>query len=155
MLATLFFFFAQSDLMPGKIIPKVTCSTDESKSYALYLPSGNNRNEPWPILMLFEPASRAQLPIERFQQGAETFGFILACSNDTANYLAWEDNWKSIEAMWNDISQKLAVDGNRIYVGGFSGGARLASTVAFVTEGNSMLTIQSHSTRTHCVSSRA
>ena len=131
---------AYSDDLPlGEVIPRVNCVENPEKSYALYLPSNYTPDKPWPMIMLYEPASRARLPLRFFQEAAETFGFILACTYDTANYTDWEQNRLGVEAMWNDLIQRFSIDRRRMYVSGFSGGARLGSRVAMVTGGNAAL----------------
>jgi hypothetical protein len=46
----------------GKVIERVYCLNDSTQSYALYLPSTYSSDQQWPIIYLFEPASRAKLP---------------------------------------------------------------------------------------------
>ena len=126
---------AAETLPSGQIIERVTCQENPAKSYALYVPSTYQPQRPAPLLLLFEPASRGALPLRFFKHAAETWGFIVACSYDTPNYTPWEENRVGIQATWNDVLQRFRVDSRRMYVGGLSGGARLASRVAFVTDG--------------------
>ena len=118
----------------GEIIDEVHCGESGDKRYALYLPSAYSPERKWPILLLFEPVSRAPLPLGLFKDAAERYGFILACTYDTPNYRPWEVNWPGAHAMWTDLLARFSIDSRRMYAGGFSGGARFASRVAFHTE---------------------
>jgi hypothetical protein len=122
-----------SALPKGEVIPRVQSMENPAMSYALYLPSNYTRDRAWPVLMLFDPSARATAPMNAFKDAAERYGFLLACSYDTSNYTAWERNRHGVEAMWNDLIQRFVIDGNRMYAGGMSGGARLASRVAMTT----------------------
>jgi len=117
----------------GEVIKQVQCQENTEKSYGLYLPSNFNKDRRWPLLLLFDPAGRGSFPIKFFKKAAEQFGFIVVCSHDTANYTPWDQNRVGIEAMWNDALQRFPIDSRRMYVGGLSGGARLASRVAMST----------------------
>jgi dienelactone hydrolase len=110
----------------GKIIEKVVCSHDATESYSLYLPKAYNRNQKWPVLFAFEPAARAQLPQKLFKLAAESYGYIIICSTNAKNGPR-EPIVKAMMSVWQDANARFAIDKNRIYATGFSGGARMAS----------------------------
>ncbi len=125
---------AQTEAPPlGEVVARVQCLEDPAKSYAFYAPSYYRADQKWPLILFFEPAARAQLPIQLFAPAAERFGFIIACSYDTRNYTSFEKNWEGAGAMWNDLISRFPIDAQRMYAGGMSGGARLASRVAAST----------------------
>jgi len=117
----------------GEITEKVLCQEEPDRSYALYLPKGYDPKNSYALVLIFEPISRATLPLEKMQQAADHFGIILACSWDTYNMNDFRDNIASAKAMWMDVATRFSVDTNRTYTSGFSGGARLASEIAIVT----------------------
>jgi tetratricopeptide (TPR) repeat protein len=120
-------FFAAS-LPKGHIIDKVACSADPRQSYALYLPSNYSPGRAWPILYCLEPLARGRLPVERFEAGAEQYGYIVAGSCNSRNgppAVALE----AIRAMWRDTHETLSIDDKRVYLAGMSGGARVATTL--------------------------
>jgi len=125
---------AQGEQIPLGEVTTVACKDATDKTYALYLPTSYRPNQTWPLLLLFDPAARATVPVQRFVGPAETFGFILVSPFDSRNYVSFEQNWESIGAVWNDVIGRFAIDGRRMYAGGFSGGARLASRVAVSTQ---------------------
>jgi predicted esterase len=114
-----------SSFARGIIIEEVVCR-DSQHSYSLYLPSGYNPERKWPSLFILEPAARSILPLERFKEAAETYGYILVCSRQFQDG-PYEENNRAMLAMWQDIQQRFALDLSRRYAAGFSGGARGAS----------------------------
>ena len=110
-------------------ITDVTCAADATQSYALYLPSSYTATKRWPIIFFFDPAGRGRRPLELYKEIAETYGFILAGSNNSRNFSS--DQSKAVNAIWDDTHARLAIDEHRSYASGFSGGARVAGAMAF------------------------
>ncbi|HXD34477.1 MAG TPA: hypothetical protein VN643_25380 [Pyrinomonadaceae bacterium] len=116
----------QSDqIQPGKVVEKVVCAKAPIQSYAVYLPSNYSPNQTWPILYAFDPGARGPLPANRFQEAAEKYGWIVVGSNNSQN-ASMQQSLESWVAMWDDTHQRFSLDAKRIYLTGFSGGARTA-----------------------------
>jgi dienelactone hydrolase len=113
----------------GKVIDAVTCTADASQSFALYIPAKSNK-EPMPIVYCFDPHGKGSLPLTKYKSLADTYGFILVGSNNSKN----GNDWSRTQAIWttllNDTKKRLPVNANRMYVCGFSGGAKVAGYVA-------------------------
>lgn len=118
-----------AELTPGQVIEKVACRMGEPHSYALYLPSAYAPGRPWPILYCLDPGARGRIPVERFRAAAETYGWIVAGSNTSRNG-PWDPTVAAFRALWEDTRSRFAIDDRRIYLAGFSGGARAATTLA-------------------------
>jgi dienelactone hydrolase len=73
--------------------------------------------------------ARGRLPVERFQEGAEKYGYIVVGSNNSRNG-PWPPNAEAVKALWHDTHARFSIDGGRVYTTGFSGGARVASWLA-------------------------
>jgi dienelactone hydrolase len=114
---------------PGQIVDKVLCRSDVSQSYALFLPSSYSPQKKWPILYALDAGARGRLPVERFRDAAEKYGYIVAGSNNSRNGPP-EIAGRAVEAMLDDTRARFAIDDRRIYFTGFSGGARVAVAVA-------------------------
>jgi hypothetical protein len=114
------------DLVKGKIIDKVVCAKDPAQSYALYVPSDYDPAKKWPVLYALDPGGRGREPLTRFQDAAEARGFIVACSYNSRNG-PWRPITEAAAAMWEDTHTRLAIDDERVFAAGFSGGARAAS----------------------------
>jgi predicted esterase len=117
------------DLQIGVVLAKITSASQPEQSYALYLPSHYTREKRWPIVYSFDPGARGSMPVELMKDAAERYGYIVAGSNNSRNG-AWKPEADAAQAMFQDTHARLAVDNNRVYFAGFSGGARLASTLA-------------------------
>jgi dienelactone hydrolase len=113
----------------GKLIEKVVCEAQPAQSYALYLPSSFTPEKRWPILIAFEPLARGKIPVERFRPAAEKYGYIVVSSNNSQNG-PWEPQLEAAQAVWLDTHARFPIDPRRVYLAGFSGGARLACVVA-------------------------
>ncbi len=127
---------AASPAMPrGTLVEKVVAERDPSESYALYLPSRYDPARRWPIVYLFDARRHGMLPAARFEAAAETYGYILASSNDSASDGAFEPNLKAMQAMWADTHHRFSIDDKRVYAGGFSGTVRSSCTLALAVPG--------------------
>ena len=116
-------------LRTGELIEKVTCQAQDDHSYALYLPTNYDPEKKWPVLFCFDPAARGSLPVTKFRRAAEFYGFILLGSNNSRNYV-YNIAFEAINAMWQDANQHFAIDEGRVYLAGFSGGARSSCNIA-------------------------
>jgi len=117
------------ELKPGVVTPKVFCGAQPEQSYALYIPSHYTREKRWPIVYAFDPGARGSMPVELMKDAAERYGYIVAGSNNSHNG-AWKPEADAAQAMFQDTHTRLTIDNNRVYFAGFSGGARLASSLA-------------------------
>ena len=113
----------------GRIIDDMKCAADPSQGYALYLPSNYSPQRSWSLILAFDPRARGRSPVERFQAAAESYGYIVAGSNNSRNG-SWEVSMAAIEAMSADVYTRFRIDDKRIYTAGMSGGARVAMQVA-------------------------
>jgi poly(3-hydroxybutyrate) depolymerase len=119
-------------LQAGTIIDRVTCISDSSHSYALYVPSHYTPSHTWPVIFAFDPGARGRTPVERYQAAAERYGYIVAGSNNSRN--GSTDFPKILAMMVDDVAARLAVDPRRVYLAGMSGGARTALGVALASK---------------------
>jgi len=126
---------AQAPLPQGQVVAKVPCRADPAQSYALYLPSNYGPEKLWPILYAFDPGARGNVPVEDFKGAAEEYGYIVVGSNNSRNG-PWEVNLAAAQAMWEDTHERFALDAGRVYMTGFSGGARVACGLARVLRGH-------------------
>ena len=125
---------AGATLPVGVVIPSVTCDANPRQTYALYLPSHVSNEKRWPIIYVFDPAARGQLAVETVRIAAEKYGYIVAASNNSRNGPLGE-NTAAAQAMWQDTHSKLPIDEKRRYTAGMSGGARVATGIAWNCKG--------------------
>jgi dienelactone hydrolase/Flp pilus assembly protein TadD len=120
---------AKPEFETGKLIARVVTRHDGAQSYALYLPKAYTPDRKWPILYGFSPAAQGSDPVKLFMAAAEQHGWIVVGSNNAQNG-PFEPIQAAIAAMLKDTAARLAVDEQRRYATGFSGGARVAFFLA-------------------------
>ncbi|WPO77227.1 hypothetical protein [Flavobacterium sp. KACC 22761] len=119
-------------LKTGVIIDSVKIAVVPSESYALYFPKKYDGKTPLPLVFIFDPAARGKKGIAPFILAAETYHYILVCSNTSKNGLV-EKNVAIANRLFEDVLQSYAIDTSQLYIAGFSGGARLASLFGIST----------------------
>lgn len=125
---------ASAQALPrGQIVESVTTVGDATQTYALYLPSSYSTDRVWPILIGFHPGARGRAIVDTYREAAERHGFIVAGSNNSRNG-PMDVSLRAATAMFQDIGQRFAVDGTRIYLTGHSGGSRVALQLALANK---------------------
>lgn len=123
-----------SNALPEKLIfgkvQTIRCNNDTTHSYCLYVPSTYNNRKHWPLIFLFDPHGNGTLGVDKFKEVAERYGYILAGSNNSRN--GAEGIEEIISKLATDVFSKYPIDKQRIYAAGFSGGGRVALTMALV-----------------------
>ena len=117
----------------GQIVDDVACADNPAQHYALYLPSNFTPDRAWPVILLFDAGGRGRRGVERYQAGAERYGYIVAGSNNSRNG-PWKASLDAARAMAADVAARFPIDSRRIYTAGMSGGARVAMMVALHPE---------------------
>jgi len=119
----------------GKIINSVVCKNDNTQSYALYLPSCYSDSNPLPVIFGFDSHGDGIMPVKLFQDYAEKYGYILVGSHNSKNGLPWQTTSVIYDTLYNDVLNRFSVNQKCIYTAGFSGGSRVASSVALMIGG--------------------
>ncbi len=70
------------------------------------------------------------MPVKKYHNLADAYGFILAGSNNSSNGQSQGNMDKTIAIFIDDVNEHFSVNSNRNYTGGFSGGARVAAYTA-------------------------
>lgn len=109
----------------GRLVENVACTRDVTQTYSLYLPAGYSTATKHPVLFVFDPRGRGSFAAQLFRTGADDNGWILLSSNNTRSDGSWDVNVRALDAMVPELD-KYAVDPQRIYAAGFSGGATVA-----------------------------
>jgi dienelactone hydrolase len=114
----------------GQVIEKVLCQSDPSQSYSMYLPSNYTSDKTFPIIYVFDAHGTGKLPISKYKNLAEKYDFIIVGSNNSKNGNSWEQSQSIANVLFADVQTRLSINTARIYVLGFSGGARIANAIA-------------------------
>ena len=121
------------EFVRGAVLDTVVIPGDSGDSYALFLPEGYRASVPVPALFVFDPAARGALGVHTFKEAAGSRGWIVIGSNASRNG-PYEKNFEQASRLFSDVLSRFSVDPDQIYVAGFSGGARLASTLAVLSD---------------------
>jgi predicted esterase len=109
-------------------IKHVTELIDTLQSYELYFPSVEPGNKKLPLILMFDPHGSGTLAVEEAKEAAERYGYIVVGSNNSKNGI------QNLSVVTNnllaDVLKRYPVDESRIYAAGFSGGGRVASSLA-------------------------
>lgn len=119
----------------GKLVERVPCVGHPEQTYALYLPRGYTPERRWPILYAFDASSDGASVAKLFQTAAETYGWIVVSSWNTASDGPMEPNFKAMSALWPDTHDRFSIDDSRVYAAGFSGTVRFACILALTRPG--------------------
>ena len=117
---------------PGQEIVAGLAGDNKQESFNVYLPDDYDAQRVYPVLFIFDPLGNGRAAIRHFTQVADTFGLILAASNETANG-RHSENFDLAANMINAVLDQYPVLQNRMYLTGFSGGSRLASAIAVLS----------------------
>lgn len=97
--------------------------------YSLYLPKSFEKHKKLPLLIFLDPAARGDLPVNKYKQVADDNEIIIVGSFDSRNFDP-QSSVISIKTILNDIAEKYLIDTSKIWLSGFSGGARVATAYA-------------------------
>ncbi len=119
-------------LLPLLLASISIAQTAPEPAYTLHVPKNYTADRAWPLLLGFDPRARGANVTDRFAEAAETYGWIVAGSNQSRNG-SWEVSSAALETMSKEVLARYNIDPKRIYTTGMSGGARVAMQVAMGT----------------------
>lgn len=126
-------FSAQNTFDKGVILDSIAVTNSENETFALYLPDSFDKNALSSIIFVFDPAARGKVGVAPFIEAAETYGHIIVCSNNSKNG-AYSKNFDSANRLFSHIFKNFSIAKDGMYLAGFSGGARLVSAIAVLTD---------------------
>ena len=119
-------------MQKGVVHDSIVVSTTKNQTFALYLPKTFRENQLNPIVFIFDPAGRGAVGIRPFISASEKYGYVLVCSNNAKNG-PYERNFDIANKLFNHVFSNFNIKENEMYLSGFSGGSRLASAIASLT----------------------
>jgi len=117
----------------GEIVEGISCLSNPTQTYTLYVPPGFSNDRRLPVLLVFDPRGRSLLAAELFREAADTYGWIIVSSDNTRSDGPMEPNTIALQALWPEIHDRLPIDFDRVYAAGFSGGAAVATVLSRAT----------------------
>ncbi|MEO9512858.1 MAG: hypothetical protein ABJN84_16410 [Flavobacteriaceae bacterium] len=122
----------QSLFETGKVHDSVPVSGTKDETFALYLPKSFNPDSLSSIIFIFDPAARGARGIKPFIPAAEKYGHLVICSNNSRNG-RYDRNFNIANRLFSHTFNNFLIKQNEMYLSGFSGGSRLASAIATLT----------------------
>lgn len=120
---------------PGKVYAAIPCAADTTITYALFIPKTLPPEKGFPLILAFDPHASGLLPVEKYKDLARQYGFILAASNNSKNGQSTEATQQMYQTLMTDLGESLSFDKSRVYLLGFSGGARVSIMMALIHPG--------------------
>lgn len=115
-----------SDLKPV-IDQVVTCKSNQLHSYQVFIPSVEKSCKNLPLLVVIDPHGDGKLAVSQFRDAAQKYPAVIVGSNliknNDAAYI------QELEELVSDARNRFPV-GETLFVGGFSGGARMSISYA-------------------------
>jgi dienelactone hydrolase len=121
-----------ASLAKGIIVDSLTCGNADGGGFGLYLPVAYDTAKALPCIYFFDAHARGSLPLRLYKRLADKYGVILIGSNTSKNGMPIPETTDLAKALIADTRSRIAIDGARIYTAGFSGGARVAASLAIV-----------------------
>lgn len=111
-------------------VTSLSCRLNVANTYEVYLPATHRAEASYPVLIFFSPDGKGKVPVEKYKSLADKWEFILVGSDYTKNGMEASMALNGGNELVSDVAGRFNVDPARIYLSGFSGGARVAGSVA-------------------------
>lgn len=101
-------------------------------TYTVYLPKDYDQERKWPVIMIFDPSGSSLESVEHFKSSADNYGYIIAAFKGIKNG-TYQENLMKARSFYTSVLNDFPIEKNAIYLAGFSGGARLAVSIAVMS----------------------
>lgn len=134
-----FLFFLNSiiaqekeDFKIGRLLDSISVDGAPSESFTIYFPEKYNKNIASAVVFIFDPEAKGKQGVAPFILISNTYNYILVCSNNSKNG-PMDVNKDIASRLIYHIVTNYKIDGKQMYVAGFSGGSRLAGSLAITS----------------------
>jgi hypothetical protein len=98
--------------------------------YELYVPASVDPRKPSPLIVFIPPGNGAT-GLSNWRPICDAAGAIFASPHAAGNNTPGPERTRKVLDVLDDVRRRFLVDADRTYLGGFSGGARVACNIAF------------------------
>ena len=112
--------------LPSKLTMD-SCSSDQRISYDIYIPSHLQSCSKFPMILVLDPHGDADGAVSRFTSIGENYGCVLVSTSSIKNDIP--DFMLVMQRVISDVRSKYGA-GDKVYLAGFSGGARMSIAYA-------------------------
>ncbi len=99
-------------------------------TYQLFVPEQYSPDKSWPVVLFVSPGNRGT-GFNRWQQVCRREQIIFASPHAAGNNTPMPTRIRIVMDVLDDVRRRYNVDPDRTYIGGFSGGGRVACSIAF------------------------
>lgn len=110
----------------NKVYPNVSGVSGSGSKFSIYFPDAYTSEEKLPVLVLLDPHAQGEIPVSKYATIANKYNYVLLASNQIKNGLSSNASDIYIKDLVKNIKQRFKIDEKRMFIGGFSGGAKLA-----------------------------
>ena len=103
-------------------------STDQT--YERYVPANYTSRKAWPVILFISPGDSA-MGWRYLKEACTKRGFIFAGPHAAGNRCPMPQRIRRVMDVLDDLRRNYNIDPDRVYIGGFSGGGRVACSIAF------------------------
>jgi predicted esterase len=115
----------------GPDAAKLPSSYDSRKQrYQLFVPKDYDAKKPWPLIVFISPGDDP-LGWRYWQKVCEDNGLLFCAAYGAGNNCPVGQRTRIVLDMLDDVRRQYRVDPDQTYLTGFSGGGRMACTIAF------------------------
>ena len=119
---------AMAQFKTGVVVDSLNLMGEKDGGCALYLPENYNRLNKYGLVLFFDPTGQTAKPLTYYKTLADELDLIFIGINNSRNGSLSKSFSAFLEA-WKWGVSKFSVDLKRVYLAGFSGGARAASYI--------------------------
>ena len=120
----------------GRVLGPLIARADTSNRYAAYIPRGYTGVHATPLLILLDPAGRADTALSRVTGAVQRLGWVALSSYDARSDLSPAANQRIVNVMLSDAFSAFHLDTARIYIAGLAGTANDAWIFAYGSSGH-------------------
>ncbi len=126
---------ADDDQLPEKTTAETTTPKDAKPAeplsgFSVFEPEGSPPPSGLPVIIFIDAHANGNLPVVLYRALADKYGFLLIGSNEIKNGMPGQEVVASFDGLLKTAKSDYLINKNRIYLMGFSGGARLCLAFA-------------------------
>jgi predicted esterase len=122
--------FALANQSPAEVPPGLLKDYDSTKQrFELYVPARVSPRKPAPLILFISPGPKGA-GLAQFRSLCDRKGVLFASPHQAGNQTSGPRRIRIIMDTLDEVRRRYSVDPNRTYIGGFSGGGRMAMAIA-------------------------
>jgi len=122
--------FAVGNQSPAKVPPGLLQNYDSTKQrFELYVPAGADSKTAAPLILFVSPSQKGT-GLSQFRTLCDREGIVFASPHQAGNQTSGARRVRIVMDTLDEVRRRIKIDPDRTYIGGFSGGGRIAMTIA-------------------------